>query len=116
MGVITISIGPTYRKTPSNYAEVREKLGQYQCKACQRIYGEHTDEELDKCMDEMSPIRKLGRERQKIEFHFPDNEYSREEIKALSDQVIEQVMKHEKARSKRIGAELKAHLDKHNQT
>jgi hypothetical protein len=55
MGVIKIGVGGGQtRPAHSNYAGFREKFGQYECRACHRTYNEHTNEELDKCMDEMS--------------------------------------------------------------
>jgi hypothetical protein len=50
-----------------------------------------------------------------MEFHIPEKEYSQEEIKALADEIVDQVMKQSKAESRRIAAELKAYLEKRNQ-
>ena len=103
MGKITVSFGGGKTSGRFSHAELREKLGHCQCHTCRRIFNEHTNEELDKCMDELFPKMKLLRERSSIEFHFADKEYSQEEIKALVDQVRDEIKKQSRETLRLLG-------------
>src|SRR5215468_8343341 len=90
------------------HADFREKFGECQCENCPRIFNEHTNEELDRCFDEMFPIMKLVHEKHAVEFYIPDKEYSPEERDALAHQIAYEVRNQSMAQIRKVIAALKA--------